>query len=148
MTAIPAEIPAVILAPGEAEGRVAALAEPLSLWGGYDPATGQVIDRWHPDHGRILAGRVLVMRAGRGSSSGSSVLAEAIRAGFGPAAIVLAEADAILAIGAIVAQELYGRACPVVRVAAVDLAAIAAMPSARIEASGGAGRVLPLSVVR
>ena len=58
---------------------------------------------------RSCAGRILVMRAGRGSSSGSSVLAEAIRAGTAPAAIVLAERDAILAVGAMVAAELYGR---------------------------------------
>ena len=46
------------------------------------------------------------MPSGRGSSSSSSVLAEAIRAGTAPAAIVLGEADPILALGAIVAREL------------------------------------------
>jgi predicted aconitase with swiveling domain len=145
VSTVSTEVPAQILAPGEAEGRVAALAEPLSFWGGYDAATGEVIDRWHPGHGRSLAGRVLVMRAGRGSSSGSSVLAEAIRAGSGPAAIVLAEPDAILAIGAIVAQELYGRACPVVLVSRADLAAVAAMPAVRVDASGERARVVPLA---
>jgi predicted aconitase with swiveling domain len=54
------------------------------------------------------------MASGRGSSSSSSVLAEAIRAGTAPAAIVLSEPDPILALGAIVARELYGRTIPVV----------------------------------
>ena len=54
------------------------------------------------------------MPSGRGSSSSSSVLAEAIRAGTAPAAIVLGEADPILALGAIVARELYGTTIPVV----------------------------------
>jgi uncharacterized protein len=54
------------------------------------------------------------MPSGRGSSSSSSVLAEAIRAGTAPIAIVLFEPDPILALGAIVARELYGRTIPIV----------------------------------
>ena len=42
------------------------------------------------------------------------MLAEAIRAGTAPAAIVLGEADPILLLGAIVARELYGKTTPVV----------------------------------
>ena len=61
------------------------------------------------------------MRAGRGSSSGSSVLAEAIRLGTGPAGIVLLTRDAIVTVGAMVAAELYGKECPVVLVGAAIL---------------------------
>jgi predicted aconitase with swiveling domain len=102
------------LAPGKANGRVLVLDDPLSMWGGLDPATGRVIDPHHPQTGAVITGRVLVMPTGRGSSSSSYVLAEAIRAGTGPVAIVLLEADPILALGAVVAEELYGRAVPVV----------------------------------
>lgn len=102
------------LVPGTGRGEVLVLEEPLSFWGGIDPATGEVIDVRHPQRGANVAGRVLVMPGGRGSSSSSSVLAESVRAGTAPAAIVLAEADPILALGAIVARELYGRAVPVV----------------------------------
>lgn len=105
---------AVTLVPGEASGVVLVLDEPLSFWGGVDPSSGEVIDVHHPQRGANVAGRVLVMPSGRGSSSSSSVLAEAIRAGTAPAAIVLAERDPILALGAIVARELYGRTIPVV----------------------------------
>ena len=71
------------------------------------------------------------MPSGRGSSSSSSVLAEAIRAGTAPAAIVLGEADPILALGAIVARELFGTTIPVVVTAGSafrtdDLAAVRA----------------------
>jgi uncharacterized protein len=97
-----------------ARGRVLVLREPLSLWGGMDPATGALIDVHHPQHGATLAGRVVVMPSGRGSSSSASVLAEAVRAGAAPAAIVLGEPDLILAIGSAVADELYGRTVPVV----------------------------------
>ena len=94
--------------------RAVVLDEGLSLWGGMDPATGELIDVHHPQRGTNLAGRVLVMPNGRGSSSSASVLAEAVRAGTAPAAIVLGEPDLILAIGAAVADELYGARVPVV----------------------------------
>lgn len=99
---------------GTAEGQILVLDAALSFWGGMDPASGTVIDRHHPQCGTCLTGKVVVMPSGRGSSSSSSVLAEALRAGTAPAAIVLSEPDGIIAIGAIVASELYGIECPVV----------------------------------
>jgi uncharacterized protein len=102
------------LLPGPAVGRALVLSEPLSFWGGVDAADGAIIDRHHPQAGETVRGTVLVMPSGRGSSSSSSVLAETIRAGTGPMAIVLAEPDGILALGALVASKLYGRTTPVV----------------------------------
>jgi len=107
------------LVAGTAEGQALVLDEPLSLWGGLDPETGDIIDVRHPQRGVNVTGRILVMPSGRGSSSSSSVLAEAIRAGTAPAAIVLGEADPILALGSIVARELHGASVPVV-VAALE----------------------------
>jgi predicted aconitase with swiveling domain len=100
------------------------LREPLSLWGGMDPTTGELIDVHHPQRGANLAGRVVVMASGRGSSSSASVLAEAVRAGTAPAAFVLGEPDLILAIGAAVAEELYGVRVPIVVVPRVELEAM------------------------
>jgi predicted aconitase with swiveling domain len=128
------------LVPGEARGAALFLDEPLSFWGGVDAATGEIVDVRHPQRGDNVAGRVLVMPSGRGSSSSSSVLAESIRAATAPAAIVLAEPDPILALGAIVARELYGISVPVVvaRPAAVPdaarLAVIARTDGASVEA--------------
>ena len=110
-----------MLAPGTASGLATILDEPLSLWGGFDPATGALVDPHHPQQGANLAARVVVMPAARGSSSSSSVLAEAVRAGTAPAAILLGEADNILAIGAAVADELYGMRVPVLVVEPGDL---------------------------
>ena len=107
---------ATTLAAGHAEGVVLVLDAPLSFWGGFDATTGRITDQHHPQVGVVLTRRVLVMPGGRGSSSSSSVLAEAIRAETAPAAIVLREADPIIALGAIVAAELYGRQMPVVAV--------------------------------
>lgn len=132
-------LPVAVLVPGRAAGEVLALAEPVSFWGGFDAGTGRIVDRWHPDRGACLTGRVLVMRAGRGSSSGSSVLAEAIRLGTAPAAIVLSSRDAILTTGALVAAMLYDRPCPVVVASEADLARVAAAARAEVEALGERG---------
>jgi predicted aconitase with swiveling domain len=89
------------------------LTEPLSFWGGLDPQTGEIIDVHHPQCGFNLSGKVLHMPAGRGSSSSPSVLAEALRLGNGPRAIVLDRPDPIVWLGAFVAELLYGIRCPV-----------------------------------
>jgi uncharacterized protein len=104
--------------------RAVVLDEPLSLWGGMDPATGAVIDVHHPQLGVVLTGRAVVMPSGRGSSSSASVLAEAVRAGTAPAAFVLAEPDLILSIGAAVARELYGVDVPIIVLPSAELARI------------------------
>ena len=103
------------LTPGTASGPALRLERPLSFWGGTNH-DGLIVDQHHPQFGVHLVGRVLLMTSGRGSSSSSSVLAEQIRAGTAPAAIVLAHADAIIAVAAIVAYELYGMAVPIVLV--------------------------------
>jgi len=112
------------LAPGQGQGEALVLGQPLSFWGGVDPATGRIIDARHGDLGASVAGRVLLLPSGRGSSSSSSVLAECVRAGVGPSAIVLREADPILALGSIVAAELYGAGPPVVVLSDESYAAI------------------------
>ncbi len=109
------ELTAHVLVAGNAEGPALVLSEPLSLWGGVDPHTGVITDQHHPRAGAGTAGCVLVLPHGRGSSSSSSVLAECIRAQTGPVALVMEQADSILALGALVAAEMYpDRPCPVV----------------------------------
>ncbi|GAB2891393.1 hypothetical protein GCM10027093_28190 [Paraburkholderia jirisanensis] len=71
----------------------------------------------------------MLMSRAKGSSSSSSVLAEAIRNGTGPAAIVLCEADLIVAIGVIVAQEMYRANVPLVTVDGAAFAALCAAGS-------------------
>jgi predicted aconitase with swiveling domain len=109
-------IAARVLNAGEAEGPVLVLDEPLSFWGAFDPRTGIILDVHHPQRGACLTGKVLLMRESRGSGSSPGTIAEAIRLGTAPAAIVLVAPDVNLAIGAAVAAELYGRHCPVLAV--------------------------------
>lgn len=126
-------------APGEAEGTALVLAQELSFWGGVEVETGKIIDHSHPDLGKNVAGSILVMPSGRGSSSSSSVLAEAIRLGTGPLGIVLARPDPILTVASLVAQSLYDVRCPIT-VCAID--GFATGDRLRISAAGpGAAQV-------
>ena len=99
---------------GTAEGPAVVLREAVSFWGGIDVDSGRITDRAHPDAGTSVSGAVLIMPGGRGSSSSSSILAEMLRKGTAPVAIVLTVADPILPVGAIVAASLYGCYCPIV----------------------------------
>jgi len=125
-----------VLHAGEAEGELLVLDAPLSFWGGLDPATGIVIDRRHPQCGSSVAGRILALPGGRGSSSSSTVLAEAIRAGTAPAAILLGDVDEIIVLGALVAAELYGLAVPVLVLEARTFAALRTSGQARVLRDG------------
>lgn len=89
-----------------------------------DPAQGRITDEHHPQCGAVLTGRIVALPSGRGSSSSSSVLAEAIRSGAAPAGLLLAEPDAILVLGALVAAELYGHQTPIVQLAPQEYAAL------------------------
>ena len=112
-TNITSQFQAKVLVPGSGSGLALVLAEPLSLWGGLNPESGEIIDRRHPQAGQIVTNRVLVLPSGRGSSSASSILLEAVRQGKAPAAIITSETDGILALGAAVAQEIYDQSPPV-----------------------------------
>lgn len=102
-----------VLVAGDTAGDIAASTEMLSFWGGVDPATGMVIDRRHPLCGQSIAGRVVVLPKGKGSSTGSYVLLDAWVAGTGPAGILLNKVDEIMALGAVVHEELNAQAVPV-----------------------------------
>jgi predicted aconitase with swiveling domain len=135
-------IVATTLVEGRADAPTLLLQEPLSFWGGLDAASGRIIDRRHPQRGSPVSNRILVMSAGRGSSSGSSVLAEAIRLGTGPAGIVMLSRDAIVTVGAMVASELYRKACPVVLVRSDDWERITSAANLSIDAASDRAEIL------
>ena len=105
-----------VLHAGIASGRSVVLGEPLSFWGGFDPVTGEVIDRAHPQVGAKLSERVLVMPGSRGSAGTPGVVAEAIRRGTAPSAFIVTKPDINLTAGAMIAAALCSIACPVVLV--------------------------------
>lgn len=103
-----------VLHEGTGEGEALVLDEPLSFWGGFDVATGCIIDAHHPQVGLCISGRVLVVSETRGSAATPGGIAEAIRRGTAPAAIVLAKPDVNVAVGAMIAAALYARQLPVI----------------------------------
>lgn len=102
------------LLPGETSGELSVMTEPLSLWGGFDLESGRVADVNHPQYRQLISGHILAMPGGRGSSSSSSILLESARLGIHPRAVVLAESDPILVIGALAAEDLYEVTIPVI----------------------------------
>ena len=100
--------------PGSAEGTALVSRQPLSLWGGLNAETGEIIDRRHELSGATVTGRVFLLPRGKGSSTGSAVLLESIRIGTAPAAIITLKTEPIFALGSIVADTLYGRSVPIV----------------------------------
>jgi predicted aconitase with swiveling domain len=129
-------IQARVLTAAEAESPVLALDAPLSFWGAFDPKTGVILDVHHPQRGACVSGTILLMRESKGSGSAPGAIAEAIRLGTAPAAIILVTPDTNLAIGAEVAQTLYGRTCAVLTVSEPDFATLRRMARLRISAEG------------
>ena len=121
---------------GRARGPLLRLVQPLSFWGGVDAAAGMIVDPDSDAYGQMVGGTVLALAATRGSSSSSAVLLELARRGIAPAALLLAEPDAILLVGAIVAREMGWPAPAVLRLDAAAQAALPAGAMLEIDAEG------------
>lgn len=85
--------------PGRGDGTALVSPAPFSFVGGVDPTTGEILD---PDAGRgeRLASRIFAFPHGKGSTVGAYVLYGLAKRGTGPAAIVNAATDGIIAVGA------------------------------------------------
>jgi predicted aconitase/predicted aconitase with swiveling domain len=101
------------LVPGSAHGEILFSDAPLSFWMGVDPTSGEIIDRHHPLCGENLTGKILALPGGRGSCSGSCGLVELLMSGRAPAALIFESDEPILTLGALVADEFFGRSIPV-----------------------------------
>lgn len=89
---------------GTAEGIALVSPQPIGFLGGIEPETGMVIERGHPLEGQRVTGRVLVFPNGKGSTVGSYTLYRMAKGGTAPAAIINAESEAIVAVGAIISD--------------------------------------------
>lgn len=89
---------------GVAEGVALVSHEPISFFGGVDPATGVVVEKKHELENECVRGKVLVYPTGKGSTGGSYRLYEMARRGTAPAAIVTVRAEPIAAIGAVMGE--------------------------------------------
>lgn len=91
------------IAKGCAKGEIILTKESLSFLGGIDPKTGVIIDSNHELYNEKIAGKVLVMPSGKGSTVGSYVLYQMAKNKTAPLAIIALEAEPIIATGAIMA---------------------------------------------
>jgi predicted aconitase with swiveling domain len=101
---------------GTASGEALVTDVPFSFWGGYDHATGVIIDPRHPLCGQSAVGKTLCVPFTKGSSTTTNVLLQAIKNGTAPAAVITVGVDAFLALASIVADEMWGTPIPVVAV--------------------------------
>ncbi len=87
---------------GVAEGHVLLTHEAISFLGNVDPKTGVIVEPKHELFGQCIKGRVLVFPHGKGSTVGSYVLYQLIKNNAAPAAMINAESEPIVAVGAII----------------------------------------------
>ena len=92
-----------VLRAGRAEGELLVSRSALSFYGGVDLETGRVCEPGHELEGEKLAGRLLALPTGKGSTVGSYALYRLAKAGLAPSALLLAEAEPIVVTGAILA---------------------------------------------
>jgi len=104
MTAMRMALSGRVIKAGTAEGIALVSPEPIGFLGGVDTETGIVVEPGHALYGQCVTGRVLVFPTGKGSTVGSYTLYRMARSGTAPAAIVNAESEAIVAVGAIIAD--------------------------------------------
>lgn len=105
---------------GEASGKLITSELELSFWGGVNPRTSEVIDQHHPLSGQHLQEAILAIPGGRGSCTGSTVILELLLNGRAPAALIFERREDILTLGVIVAEEIFGKAIPVVTLDPID----------------------------
>ncbi len=100
----PLELHGRIIHEGRAEGEALVSPAPIGFLGGVDPDTGTILEPGHPLEGRSVAGKVLVFPTGKGSTVGSYTILRLKRSGCAPAALVNSASEAIVAVGAILAN--------------------------------------------
>ncbi len=92
------------IAKGQAEGEVLYTEEGISFFGGVNPDTGIVAESGHPLEGVCITGKILVFPQGKGSTVGSYALYRMKKQGTAPIALVNAECETIVAVGAIISE--------------------------------------------
>jgi predicted aconitase with swiveling domain len=93
-----------VVVPGQAEGEALVTREPISGWGGIDPAQGRVIESRHELNGVSFTGKILVFPSAKGSSGWSGFFQSTRLLGTAPAAMVIGRISAKSALGAVVTR--------------------------------------------
>ncbi|NJE03272.1 DUF126 domain-containing protein [Thermococcus sp. MV11] len=119
---------------GRAEGELIVSQKPLSFLGGVDPETGIVTDAESDIRGQSIAGKILAFPRGKGSTVGSYVIYALKKNGKAPKAIIVGEAETIVATGAIIAG--------IPMVDGIDVSKLRSGDRVRVDADSGEVEVL------
>lgn len=79
--------------PGKAAGEAIVCPTSIQGWSGVDESTGIIIEFGHPERGKCIKGKILVMPYGKGSTGWSGHFHSAAVAGFSPAGWLFSEID-------------------------------------------------------
>ena len=88
----------------EIKGNAVVTKEPISFLGGVDPKTGTVCEEGHELYGESIKDKILIFPRGKGSTVGSYVVYALKKENNAPHAIINAEAEPIVAVGAIISD--------------------------------------------
>ena len=125
------------IVPGKARGEVLVTAEPISFWGGVDPASGRIIDPRHELFGQEVCGKVLAFPYGKGSSTTSLIILELLRVAKAPAAIINIHTEPILATGPVVSRIFYNQGIPMMTLRESDFQQLKTGQQADVDADNG-----------
>lgn len=89
---------------GSAEGSALVFPKPISLLGDIDRKTGVIKNRMNPLYGNNVASKIIFSARSIGSTVGAWVLYVLKKRGLAPAAIILEEADTVIASGCIISN--------------------------------------------
>jgi len=90
--------------PGEIEGEAVVTTDAISFLGGVDPKTGTVCEEGHELYEESIKNKILIFPRGKGSTVGSYVIYALKKEGNAPLAIINAEAEPIVSVGAIISD--------------------------------------------
>lgn len=90
--------------PGVAEGEALVTREPISGWGGIDPAQGRVIESRHELNGQCFTGKILVFPSAKGSSGWAGFFQSTRLLGTAPIGMIITRISSKSALGAVVTR--------------------------------------------
>lgn len=94
------------------EGEALVSSMPFGFFGGVNPGTGVVIDRWHDLYEKNMKGKILIYPEGRGSTVGAAIILELTRTGCAPSAILFNASEIITVTGGVLAKKFYDTDLP------------------------------------
>ena len=98
------KIKARVISRGEAEGEAIVSRRSFSFLGDVDVETGIVVAEDSDIAGESITNKIFIFPSARGSTVGTYVLLRMKKAGTAPKAIINVESEAIIAVGAIIAE--------------------------------------------